>query len=93
MVHTDDFLIASRNPQEIMDQLQEIYTIKNPGSPTYMLGFDIKRRKNFWIFGSKLYVKQEIEHVEKLFGTLRQERIPMVAGDYPENNESPLLEE
>ena len=91
VVHRDDFLIASKKPQEIMDKLQEMYTIKDPGPPKYMLGFYIHRRGNFWIFGSKTYVKQEIERVEKLFGTIKKERIPMVKGAHPEQDQSLLL--
>ena len=70
VVNMEDFLISSKKPQEIMDKLQEMYTIKHPGPPKYMLGFDIHRRSNFWTFGSKPYVKQAIERVEKLFGTI-----------------------
>ena len=91
VVHTDDFLIDSKKPQEIMDKLQEMYTIKDPGPPKYMLGFDIHRTGNFWTFGSKTYVKQAIERVEKLFGTIKKERIPMIKGDHPEQDQYPLL--
>ena len=74
-----------------MDKLQEVYTIKNPGPPKYMLGFDIHRKSNFWTFGSNTYVKQAIKRVEKLFGTIEKEKIPMVKGYHPEQDQSPLF--
>ena len=68
MVHTDDFIIASKNPGKIMKQLQKVYTIKKPGPPSYLLGFDVTRRDNYWTLGSKTYVKAAMERIEKLFG-------------------------
>ena len=90
-VHTNDFLVANTTPQEIINKFKKVYTIKDSGPLKYMLGFDIHRKSNFWTFGSKTYVKQAIERVEKLFGTIKKDRIPMVKGDHPEQDQFPLL--
>ena len=75
-----------------MKQLQKVYTIKKPGPPSYLLGFDVTRRDNYWTLGSKTYVKAALERIEKLFGCIAKERIPMTAGDHPELDESELLD-
>ena len=75
-----------------MKQLQKVYTIKKPGPPSYLLGFDVTRRDNYWTLGSKTYVKAALERIEKLFGCIAKEHIPMTAVDHPELDKSELLD-
>ncbi|MGH3055959.1 MAG: reverse transcriptase domain-containing protein, partial [Gaiellaceae bacterium] len=46
--HTDDFIIASKSPKQIMDQLLKIYKIRNIGPPSFLLGADVIRRLQYW---------------------------------------------
>ena len=64
IVHTDDFVIANKDSKSIMEEIQKKYIIKKPAVPEYLLGFDMTKKKNFWTFGFKTYVKQSIERVE-----------------------------
>ncbi|MGH7955112.1 MAG: Ty1/Copia family ribonuclease HI, partial [Gloeomargaritales cyanobacterium] len=89
--HIDDFLIASRTAKKIMKQLLTIYKIRNIGPPSYLLGADITRQKKFWTIGSKTYVGEIIKRIEAIFGQLAKHKVPMVAGDHPEEDESEIL--
>ncbi|MGH7954773.1 MAG: reverse transcriptase domain-containing protein, partial [Gloeomargaritales cyanobacterium] len=89
--HIDDFLIASRTAKKIMKQLLTIYKIRNIGPPSYLLGADITRQKIFWTIGSKTYIGEIIKRIEAIFGQLAKHKVPMVAGDHPEEDESEIL--
>ena len=90
--HVDDFCIFSRNPQSVMDQITDVYTVKSQGPPDYYLGNNFKRdKKNRWCIGSRKYITEALSRIEKDFGTLRKHDIPMVSGDHPELDASAIL--
>jgi hypothetical protein len=69
--HSDDFMIAARKPQAIMDAIKETYNVKSEGPPDYYLGNDYKRdKKGRWCFGCKRYIKEALARVEQMFGPL-----------------------
>ena len=92
--HVDDFMIVSKNPQSIMDQLKAIYAIKSIGEPEYYLENDYKRdEKGRWAIGCKKYLVEALKRVEKMFGDLKKYSNPMETGDHPELDDSELLDD
>jgi hypothetical protein len=90
--HSDDFMIASRDAQGIMDSIKETYNVKSEGPPEYYLGNDYKRDgKGRWCFGCKKYIKEAIARIESMFGILAKSTVPMVHGDHPETDDSEVL--
>ena len=92
--HVDDFCIFAKRPMDIMKQIQDLYTVKAVGPPEYYLGNDFKKdKKGRWQIGCKKYLKEAIRRIESMFGTLSKHDTPMVAGDHPEMDTSPLLDD
>jgi hypothetical protein len=90
--HSDDFMIASRHPQKIMDDIKETYNVKSKGPPEYYLGNDYTQdTKGRWCFGCKKYLKEAIARIESMFGVLPKSSVPMVSGDHPETDDSEIL--
>ena len=77
-----------------MDQIEKLYTVKGIGPPKYYLGNDYKEdKKGRWCIGCNKYLKEAIKRVESMFGNLKKERVPAVAGDHPELDTSDLLDD
>ena len=92
--HSDDFMIASRDSQSIMNSIKETYNVKSEGPPEYYLGNDYKRdSKGRWCFGCKKYIKEAIVRIESMFGTLPKSSVPMISGDHPEMDDSEVLDD
>jgi Reverse transcriptase (RNA-dependent DNA polymerase) len=90
--HSDDFMIASKKPELVMQGLKEIYAIKSEGPPDYYLGNDYKKdKKDRWCFGCKKYITESVTRIEKMFGTLAKTTIPMSVNDHPETDDTTLL--
>ncbi|MGH7954585.1 MAG: reverse transcriptase domain-containing protein [Gloeomargaritales cyanobacterium] len=89
--HTDDFVIASKETKKIMEKLLKIYKIRNIGPPSFLLGADIIKQKNYWTIGSKTYVTETIKRIEAIFGQLAKHKVPMIPGDHPEEDTSEIL--
>ena len=69
--HVDDFMICSKNPERIMEDICSVYKVKesSKGEPSYYLGNDYKRdKKNRWCIGCKTYLTEAIHRIEELFG-------------------------
>ena len=84
-------MIASKDPNKVMDQLLKISEIKNIGSPTIYLGADIKSKDGFWTISSKTYVKEKLQKVKSIFGDIKIYNTPMMVDDQPEMGESEIL--
>jgi hypothetical protein len=92
--HSDDFMIVSRKPQDIMDTIKVTYNVKSEGPPDYYLGNDYKKdRKGRWCFGCKRYIKEALTRIESMFGVLVKSTVPIIAGDHPETDTSELLDD
>ena len=102
--YVDDLLIASKNPQELIDALKETYVLKGVGIPEYYLGADVIQAPEEWnmepidwIIASKTYTRLVIEKFELLMGDnnpkyqFSQYKTPMDKDYYPELDDSPLL--
>ena len=75
-----------------MASIQEIYNIKSSGDLSYFLGNDYKiDKKGRLNRGCKTFINEAINRVEKIFGILPKSKIPMTAGDHPEEDSTALL--
>jgi hypothetical protein len=94
--HVDDFQIASKDPTEIMKQIQDIYLVKpdSIGPPDYYLGNDYKKDdKGRYAIGCKKYIKESLRRVQAKFGNIPKQSVPMANDDHPEMDASPLLDD
>ena len=95
--HVDDFMICSRNPKRVMDEICSVYLVKesSKGPPDYYLGNDYKRdKKGRWCVGCKTYLTEAVRRIEQLFGKpLPKKDTPMLDGDHPEEDTSELLDD
>jgi Reverse transcriptase (RNA-dependent DNA polymerase) len=84
-VYVDDLLIAARNPEAIVQTLQEIHRIKlkSVGQLTYHLGCDYFREKDGTLcYGPKKYIGKIVDQYEKMFGSkTREYTSPLEKGD------------
>jgi hypothetical protein len=91
--HTDDLLVASKDPQAIMDDLQKKYKMGRVEEPRFHLGCDYRREPDgSWSYGTKTHSYEAISKVETILGkTLGLEGTPMGDKCKPELDESPLV--
>ena len=91
--YVDDFLITAKDAWSYMKHLQSIYTIKEPKHPEVYLGaLYTGSPEGNWSISCKNYIKEAIMKIEKVTGSLRLEKSPMVTGDHPEEDESDMLD-
>ena len=75
-----------------MDLIQAEYKVKSVGPPEYYLGNDYKKHPNgCWAVGCKKYICEAIRRVEKEFGRLTKQSLPLPGGDHPEEDTSEFL--
>ena len=97
-VYVDDLLIASRNPQGIIDQLQakpHSFKLKGTGPVDFHLGCDYFRDEDGTLcVGPKKYIERMETAYKNHFGTTPSQRYqsPLDKGDHPELDDSPLLD-
>jgi hypothetical protein len=96
-VYVDDLLIAARNPEEIVQTLQEIHglKLKSVGQLTYHLGCNYFREKDGTLcYGPNKYIGKIVDQYEKMFGSKpREYTSPLEKGDHPEVDTSEELDE
>jgi hypothetical protein len=96
-VYVDDLLIAARNPEEIVQTLQEIhgFKLKSVGQLTYHLGCNYFCEKDGTLcYGPKQYIGKIVDQYEKIFGSKpREYTSPLEKGDHPEVATSEELDE
>ena len=94
--HVDDFMIVSRTPEEVMKQIESVYEVKDSskGPPEYYLGNDYKcDRRGRWCIGCKKYLDEAIRRIEVIVGDLPKKDTPMIDGDHPEEDTSPVMDD
>ena len=91
--YVDDFLVTAKDPWSYMKHLQTIYTIKKPAHPeVYLEALYTGSPGEDWTISCKNYIKEALQRIERLIGSMRKEKSPMVTGDHPEEDESTLLD-
>jgi hypothetical protein len=92
--YVDDFLIVAKDAWHYMRKLQKVYNIKDPKHPDIYLGALYTGEPNTkWSISARPYIKEALEQVERKTNTkIREEKLPMKAGDHPEEDESSILD-
>ena len=94
--YVEDLLVAMKNPQEFMEQLQSDpfnYKLKGVGPPKYHLGGDFFRDSNGTLcYSAQTYIKRMVTDFRFLFGEDPPSKVlsPLPKGDHPELDDSPL---
>ncbi len=98
-VYVDDLLIASKDPQAIINQLTSPphkFKLKGTGPVSYHLGNDFFRdEEGVLCFGPRTYIDKMGLEYKRLFGTAPNRSVtsPLERNDHPELDTSPLLDE
>ena len=96
-VYVDDLLIASKNPQAIIDSLESVpFALKGTGPVSFHLGCDYFRDEDGTLcVGPKTYIERMVGEYERLFGVKpsTKARSPLEPNDHPELDTSPILDE
>jgi hypothetical protein len=97
--YVDDLLIASKNPQAIIDQLEakpHEFKLKGTGEVKFHLGCDFFRDEHGVLcVGPKKYIERMGLQYQTMFGTKPSTKwsSPLESNDHPELDTSPLLDE
>ena len=97
--YVDDLLIASRNPQAIIDALEgdpNNFILKGTGKVKFHLGCDFFRDDTGTLcFGPRTYIERMALQYKSLFGEMPSTKVtsPLEKNDHPELDTSPLLDE
>ena len=96
-VHVDDLLIASKNPQGIIDELtkEHKFNLKGTGGVSFHLGCDFFRDEHGVLcYAPRQYLEKILGNYERLFGTKpKPATSPLTKGDHPELDTTALLNE
>ena len=96
-VYVDDLMIVSKNPQAIIDMLQDKFKfkLKGTGPVTFHLGCDFFRDKHGVLCYAPLkYIEKTLDNYKRIFGTHpKQYQSPLNKNDHPELDTSPILED
>ena len=97
-VYVDDLIIASKNAQRIIDELQakpHQFKLKGTGPVDFHLGCDYFRDEDGCLcVGPRKYIERLEAAHKNHFGTMPSQkyRSPLEKGDHPELDDSPLLD-
>ena len=97
-VYVDDLMIASKNPQKIIDELEanpHSFKLKGTGPADFHLGCDYFRDADGTLcVGPKKYITRMESAFKNHFGKAPPQNIqsPLEKGDHPEIDDSPLLD-
>ena len=96
--YVDDLLIAHKDPQKIIDDLEKRYILKGVGPPSYHLGGDFERKKTpeeVLTWGSKTYITRCLQRYEEMYNEKPRGNTyaPLDKNDSPELDTSDLCNE
>ena len=95
-VYVDDLMIVSRNPSDIVAQLEGPYTfkLKGTGPISFHLGCDFFRDEDGVLcYAPRKYIEKMIDNYVRIFGKKPKEATsPLTKGDHPEIDTTELLE-
>ena len=97
--YVDDLLIASRNPQSIIDELTAAphkFKLKGTGPVSFHLGCDFFRDEDGTLcVGPRRYIERLADQYKSMFGEMPSTRVtsPLEKGDHPELDTSQLLDD
>ena len=83
--YVDDFMIASKAPENVMELFKKEYHIKGEGPPDYYLRNDYKTYKGLHAVEYKKYIKEAVRRVQnKEKDKMKRQYVPAYPGDHPE---------
>ena len=97
-VYVDDLIIASKNPQRIIDELQakpHSFKLKGTGPVDFHLGCDYFRDDDGTLcVGPRKYIDRMEQAYKNHFGTTPSQKVqsPLEKNDHPELDDTPLLD-
>ena len=97
-VYVDDLIIASRNPQAVIDALMakpHSFKLKGTGPVEFHLGCDYYREDDGTLcVGPRKYIERMEAAYKNHFGGPPSQKVlsPLEKGDHPEMDDSPLLD-
>jgi hypothetical protein len=96
-VYVDDLQIASKNPQGIIDMLEQNhkFKLKGTGPLTFHLGCDfIRDEEGYLCMAPKKYIQRMVDNFEMMFGykPTTKYRSPLEKNDHPELDDTPELD-
>ena len=95
-VYVDDLIIASKDPQGIVDILmgEHNFKLKGTGEVNFHLGCDFFRDKDGRLcFAPRKYIEKMLANYERIYGELpKQASSPLTQNDHPELDASDLLD-
>ena len=98
-VYVDDLIIASKNPQRIIDELESkphSFKLKGTGEVDFHLGCDYFREEDGTLcVGPRKYIDRLDAAYKNHFGTTPSQKVqsPLEKNDHPELDDSPLLDQ
>ena len=96
-VYVDDLMIASKNPQGIIDDLERVpFKLKGTGPMKFHLGCDFGRDEHGTLyFGPQKYIERLEKQYIDMFGKKPKANMssPLDKGDHPELDDSELLDQ
>ena len=77
--HVDDFKVVAHDAGMWIDKNASAFLVKAHGPRDYYLGCDYKYHdgENMWTYGGTTYTNEAIARVERIYGTLPKESIPL----------------
>jgi hypothetical protein len=89
--HVDNIIIAAKRPSEYMAKIEQEFLVRNKeDSPSYYLGFNIKKvGKHLHI--SSTNIKETLTKYQAKYGGLKKENIPLATTANPELDDSKFL--
>ena len=95
-MYVDDLLMASKDPQAIVDALMDKhkFKLKGTGPITFHLGCDFFRDEEKTLcMAPRKYIEKMLDNYKRMFGSLpRKAHSPLVQNDHPELDTSELLD-
>ena len=95
-IHVDDLMIVSKDPQAIADKFKKIhkFKLKGTGQVKFHLGCNYYRDEaGCMCFAPKKYINKCMDVYKRTFGESPRKYVtPLVKGDHPELDTSPLLD-
>jgi len=86
-------MIASKQPEAIMELIKKEYSVKGEGPPLYYLGNDYKMHEGRSTIGCKKYITEALRRIEAITKPpIKRQSTPLPTGDHPELDTSEFLD-
>jgi hypothetical protein len=95
--YVDDIIVVSKEPLQLIEKLQETYSLKGIGTPEYYLGGNFNEVNDpeltdMGIKTAETYILNSVEKFERMFvGELRTSRTPMAVLAHTETDDTAPL--